>query len=107
MSGAARRWTWPLAASLLAVGLLCLVLASAAGATQTVFWGSFNAGKISHAPIGAVTASTFQFVSSGLLFSARFTLISSMKARTSMNDTLPLMHSKCSSSVRTGLLTGV
>ncbi len=52
MSGAARRWTWPLRASLLAIGLLCLVLASAAGAAQTVFWGSFNAGKISHAPIG-------------------------------------------------------
>jgi hypothetical protein len=53
MSKAARRWTWPLGASLLAVGLLCLVLASAAGAAQTALWGSFNAGKISQAPIGA------------------------------------------------------
>lgn len=52
MPEAARRWTWPFGASLLAVGLLCLTLASAAGAAQTVFWGSFNPSKISHAPIG-------------------------------------------------------
>lgn len=52
MPGAARRLTWPLGASLLAVGFLGLVLASAAGAAQTVFWGSFNPSKISHAPIG-------------------------------------------------------
>jgi DNA-binding beta-propeller fold protein YncE len=52
MPEAARSWTWPFGASLLAVGLLCLALASAAGAAQTVFWGSFNPSKISHAPIG-------------------------------------------------------
>jgi DNA-binding beta-propeller fold protein YncE len=49
----ARRWIWPLGASLLAVGFLCLSLASPAGAAQTVFWGSFNPSKISHAPIGS------------------------------------------------------
>jgi hypothetical protein len=52
MHDAARRSTWPIGASLIAVGLACLVLASAAGAAQTVFWGSFNPSKISHAPIG-------------------------------------------------------
>ncbi|HWI97336.1 MAG TPA: hypothetical protein VNS60_14850 [Solirubrobacterales bacterium] len=49
----ARRWTWPLGASLLTVGFLCLVHASAAGAAQTVFWGSRDDSKISNAPIGA------------------------------------------------------
>ena len=52
MYEAARRSTWLIGASLIAVGLACLALASIAGAAQTVFWGSFNAGKISHAPIG-------------------------------------------------------
>lgn len=53
MPETARRWTWSFGASLLAVGFLCLALASAADAAQTVFWGSFNANKISHAPIGS------------------------------------------------------
>ncbi len=52
MSEAARRLIQPLGASLFTVGFLCLVLASAASAAQTVFWGSFNPSKISHAPIG-------------------------------------------------------
>ncbi len=52
MPEAARSWTWRFGASLLAVGLLYLALASAANAAQTVFWGSFNPSKISHAPIG-------------------------------------------------------
>jgi hypothetical protein len=52
MPETARRWTWPFGASLFTVGFLCLALASAAGAAQTVFWGSFNPSKISHAPIG-------------------------------------------------------
>ena len=53
MHEAPNRSTGPIGASLIAVGLACLVLASAAGAAQTVFWGSFNPSKISHAPIGA------------------------------------------------------
>ena len=52
MHEAARRSTWPIGASLIAVGFACLALASAANAAQTVFWGSFNPSKISHAPIG-------------------------------------------------------
>lgn len=53
MLEAARSWTWPFGASLLAVGFLYLALASAASAAQTVFWGSRDDSKISHAPIGA------------------------------------------------------
>src|ERR1700710_13062 len=52
MRESAKRCVWPFGASLLAVGFLYLALASAASAAQTVFWGSFNPSKISHAPIG-------------------------------------------------------
>jgi len=53
MPKTARRWTWPFVAGLFAVAFLYFALASAAGASQIVFWGSYNANKISHAPIGS------------------------------------------------------
>lgn len=52
MHEALRRSIRPIGASLIAVALAFLVLASAADAAQTVFWGNYNAEKISHAPIG-------------------------------------------------------
>lgn len=39
-------------ATLLATAALGLCLAASAAASQTIFWGNYNAGKISHAPIG-------------------------------------------------------
>ncbi|HWA54491.1 MAG TPA: YncE family protein, partial [Solirubrobacterales bacterium] len=53
MPEAARRSTRLVAVSMLAIGFACLALASKASAAQIVFWGTYNADKISHAPIGA------------------------------------------------------
>ncbi len=51
MQQAASRYAWPVGAGALLVSLLCLSLASAAGANVTVFWSNSNADRISYAPL--------------------------------------------------------